>query len=99
MQPGKEETQLAAKTKRTSGDGKGVACSSSLEEQLRSAGKGAESTCTTCSPSAGQAPGAAQCGEGQGVAFNRSLGEIIRDATQSFIPLKGFYRPDDVEGP
>jgi methylmalonyl-CoA mutase N-terminal domain/subunit len=97
MQPRKEDTQLAAKTKRTCTDDKGVACSSPLEEQLRAAGKSADAECVTCSSTGEQVSGAAKCADGQGVAFNRSLGEIIRDATQSFIPLNGFYTPEDVK--
>ncbi len=64
---------------------------------MRDAGKRAEKECAACSAAGEPAAGAAQCGVGQGVVFNRSLGEIVRDATQSFIPLKVFYSPDDVK--
>lgn len=35
--------------------------------------------------------------ENQGVVYDRSLGEMVRDATQAFIPLQVVYTPEDIK--
>ena len=37
------------------------------------------------------------CTDDKVVVYNRSLGEMVRDATQAFIPLNIYYKPEDIK--